>query len=127
MVVTLYAGILGLLYIALSFYVIRQRFKHQIPLGDGQNTDMLKAIRAHSNFIEYVLFALILIMLAEFQGTSEMIIHGLCASLVLARLMHFYGLLTKTGASIGRSGGMILTFLVIIITSVLCIKSFFLF
>ncbi len=127
MVVALYAGILGLLYVALSFYVIRGRFKHQVSLGDGQNNDMLKRIRAHANFIEYVPFALILIVLAEFQGISETVIHGLCVVLVLSRLMHFYGVLTKVGSSVGRSGGMALTFLVIIVTSILCIKSFFIF
>lgn len=127
MVTTLYAGILGLLYIALSFYVIKGRFKHEVALGDNGNQDMIKRVRAHANFIEYVPFALLLIILAEFEGTSEYLIHGLCATLLIARLGHVYGLMTKDGTSIGRAGGTILTFLVIIIAGITCIQSFFIF
>lgn len=127
MVTTLYAGILGLLYIALSFYVIKGRFKHEIALGDDGNQDMIKRVRIHANFIEYVPFALLLIILAEFEGTSEYLIHGLCIALLVARLGHAYGVITKDGTSIGRAGGTITTFLVIIIAAVTCIKSFFIF
>jgi uncharacterized membrane protein YecN with MAPEG domain len=127
MVTTLYAGILGLLYIALSVYVIKDRFKYGVSLGDAGNDDMVKRIRAHANFIEYVPFALILIILAEFEGTSEVIIHTLCASLVAGRLMHSFGLLNKSVGSIGRRGGMLLTFVVIVASALLCINSFFIF
>lgn len=127
MVTTLYAGILGLLYVALSFYVIKGRFKHQIPLGDAGSADMIKRIRVHANFIEYVPFALLLIILAEFEGTSEYIIHGLCVALLIGRLGHVYGVMTKEGTSIGRAGGTILTFLVIVTAAIICIQSFFIF
>lgn len=127
MVTTLYAGILGLIYIALSFYVIKGRFKNQIALGDGGNTDMAKRIRVHANFIEYVPLALLLFVLAEFEGTSEILIHGLCIALIVGRLAHIYGVMTKEGTSIGRAGGMILTFLSMAVASIICIQSFFIF
>jgi hypothetical protein len=127
MVTTLYAGILGLIYIGLSFYVIRGRFKNQVSLGDAGNADMLKRIRIHANFIEYVPIALLLLVLAEFEGTSEILIHGLCSALIIGRISHAFGVMMKDGASLWRGGGMILTFLVIAITSVICIQSFFIF
>lgn len=125
MVTTLYAGILGLLYIALSAYVIKGRFKHEVSLGDAGNNDMIKRVRAHGNFIEYVPLALVLIILAEFEGTSELIIHGLGIFLVIGRLMHACGLLGKNSNSIARRGGMVVTFTVIAVASLLCISSFF--
>ena len=125
MVITLYAGILGLLYITLSAYVIKGCFKHEVSLGDAGNDDMIKRVRAHGNFIEYVPLALILIILAEFEGISEFIIHGLCISLIIGRLMHAFGLLEKDSSSIARRGGMVITFMVIVTASLLCISSFF--
>lgn len=125
MVTTLYAGILGLLYIALSFYVIKARFKYGVDLGDDGNKDMMKRIRIHANFIEYVPFALLLIFLAELEGLSELMIHILGGGLVVARIMHATGIARVTGISIGRSGGMIITFLVIVIAAIFCVKSFF--
>lgn len=125
MITALYAGILGLIYIALSFFVIKGRFKHRISLGDGGNDDLQKRIRIHANFAEYIPFALILIILAEFTGVADMLIHILGGALVLGRLMHLYGILTKEGSSIGRAGGMMITFLVILTASVICILSSF--
>ncbi len=127
MVTTLYAGILGLLYVALSFYVIKGRFKHEIALGDDGNKDMMKRVRIHANFAEYVPFTLLLIILAEFEGTSEYLIHGLCVALLIGRLGHVYGVMTKDGTSVGRAGGTVATFLVIIVAAITCIQSFFIF
>lgn len=127
MVTPLYAGILGLLYVAISAYTILGRFKHNVNLGDGDNEDMFKRIRIHSNFIEYVPFALLLMVLAEVEGSSETLIHVLGVALVIGRIIHPFGVARVIGPSIGRSGGMILTFLVIITAAILCIKSYFIF
>lgn len=83
------------------------------------------AFGIHANFAEYIPFALILIILAEFTGVADMLIHILGGALVLGRLMHLYGILTKEGSSIGRAGGMMITFLVILTASVICILSSF--
>jgi len=127
MVTPLYAGILGLIYVVISAYAILGRFKHNVNLGDGQNEDMLKRIRIHSNFIEYVPFALLLMVLAEVEGASEKLIHILGIALIIGRIIHPIGVVKVIGPSIGRSGGMVLTFLVILISAALCIKSYFIF
>jgi uncharacterized membrane protein YecN with MAPEG domain len=127
MVTTLYAGIFGLLYIAFSAYVIKGRFQYQVGLGDGGNDNMAKRIRAHANFIEYVPLALILILLAEFEGTSEIVIHMLGVTLIAGRLSHAMKLLDLVSLPKGREAGMVITFAVIIAASILCIRSFFAF
>src|SRR5579862_5269001 len=55
-------GLLGLLATALTIHVGRVRSAKQIFLGDGGDREMLTAIRAHANFIEFVPLALILIL-----------------------------------------------------------------
>lgn len=127
MVTTLYAGILGLIYLALAFFTIQGRFKYRINLGAGDNENMEKRVRIHGNFAEYAPFALLLMLLVEVDGAAEWIIHALGISLVIGRILHPVGIFFKFGPSIGRTGGMILTLGVILIASVLSIKSYFIF
>jgi uncharacterized membrane protein YecN with MAPEG domain len=56
-----YAAFLGLGFVTLSILTLRLRRKFKIALGDGGNKQLLRAIRVHSNFAEYVPLALILI------------------------------------------------------------------
>ncbi len=63
----IYAGLLTLLFVALSVRVIGGRRMAGVGLGDGGNRLLLRKTRAHGNFAEYVPFALILMALAELQ------------------------------------------------------------
>ncbi len=125
MITTLYAGLLGLIYLGLTAFVVRGRWKHKVSLGDGGNEDVFKRVRVHSNFIEYVPIALILMILLEIEQASEIVIHVLGVMLVLGRLMHAIGTYKTFGVSIGRSGGMILTILCILFASILCFIAYF--
>jgi hypothetical protein len=125
MVTTLYAGILGLMYIGLAIFTIHGRYKYRVNLGTGNNENMEKRVRVHGNFAEYVPFALLIMLFAEVEGISENIIHALGIALVMGRVLHPFGILFKFGPSVGRTGGMFLTFGVIIVGSFLCIKSYF--
>ena len=127
MVTSLFAGILGLMYIGLSFFVIKGRFKHQVEIGDSDNKDLMRRIRVHGNFIEYTTIFLVLMFLAEQENTSENFLYILGTAFVISRIMHAVGFYRVTGPSIGRSAGMILSFVVIVITSIICIRSFFIF
>lgn len=117
MIISLYAGLLGLIYLMMSAYVIKGRFKNKVSLGDGGNNDMQKRVRVHGNFAEYVPFALVLLFLMEYNGASNLSIHVLGIILIVARLLHPIGLITKEGASNWRAGGTILTFLVLLISA----------
>ena len=59
------AGLLGLLAVSLTVSVGRLRMQKKIYLGDGGDPEMLSAIRAHGNFMEYVPLCLALIYFAS--------------------------------------------------------------
>ncbi len=122
-VTPLYAGLLGLLLIVLAFNVVRYRVGLKVNFGDGDNPALKRAIRAHANLTENAPLGLILLAAVEAQGFSEIAIHALGAVLVIGRVLHAYGLNRSEGASVGRALGIMLTWTMIIVTSVLAIYS----
>jgi uncharacterized membrane protein YecN with MAPEG domain len=116
----LYAGILGLLLVILSFNVMQNWMR---VTGHGQQTDreMRRAERVLSSFVEYVPMALVLMTLIELRGTPVMILHSLGITLVLARLMHAYGSNDIKGAGLLRFLGAQLTFLMLAVASFACV------
>lgn len=118
-VIGFYAGLLGLWYLVLSFRVIQKRRK--IHLGDGGDPDMIRRIRGHANFSEYVPLALILLGILEVSGTRLWIIHVLGVVLLIARLLHGIALSFTEKWFLGRFLGTVLTFVVLLVASLLCI------
>ena len=100
----LYAGLCGLLFIWLSWLVIKQRQRAKIGLGDGGDPDLQRAIRVHANFIEYTPFALLLLLLVEMTTAN---------ALVVSRALHAQGLGATAGYSRGRYLGTLGTWVVI--------------
>lgn len=117
-VTALYAGLLGLWFLVLSYRVVQQR-QTGIGLGDGGNEDMLRRIRGHANFAEYTPMCLILIGLAEYQGASSWLIHVLGGALLLARLLHGYAFAFTAQFQFGRFHGTLLTFIILLVSSLL--------
>ena len=76
-VTMLYASLLGILLILLSWGVSKVRLREHISLGAGEVSGLESAIRAHGNFIEYVPLALILMMLAESTAAASWLLHML--------------------------------------------------
>jgi len=124
MIVALYTGLLGLLLVGLSFYVINWRRKASIGVGFLGSEELERAVRAHGNFTEYVPLALVIIGLYEMSGGAIWSIHALGSTLLVARLLHAYGLSRSAGTSAGRLLGTILTFGVILFGSVMLIAPF---
>ena len=116
-IVPIYAAIFGLMLVYLSFLVIKQRRSAKVSLGDGDNPTLRKAIAVHSNFSQYVPFALLLIAFVELNHASATITHGLCAGLLVGRVAHAYGLAQAVQIMKLRQIGMLLTFGVIIIAA----------
>ena len=117
-VTALYAGLLGLLAVAVAFPAGMLRGKLNISVGDGGNPALLLAMRRHANFAEWVPLALILIALLELNGVSTRAIHSLGAALVIARLLHAIGLKSDTLQSVGRGVGAMATALITVTASV---------
>lgn len=124
MITALYAGILAFLYVGLTVYVVQGRYKHRVGLGDGGNPSLIRRIRIHGNFAEYVPFALLLLFMVDYAQTSPMLVHWLGIMLVLGRILHAWGLCCSETTSFGRMAGMILTILVIVISAVILIWKF---
>ena len=110
----LYAGLLGLLLIALSVQVVRARRRYRVGLGTGTEEGMHQAVRVQANFTEYVPFAVLLLVLAEITGLPALAVHGAGVLLVVSRLLHAAGLSGSPGRSFGRFYGTAGTWLVIV-------------
>jgi len=119
-VTPLYAALLAIWFVVLSVRVIRNRGREKIPLGDGGNRSMLRLMRGHANFAEYVPLALVLMALLELSRFPAYALHALGATLLVARLMHGYALSFTPQWMLGRVVGSTLTFAMLIAASVMC-------
>jgi uncharacterized membrane protein YecN with MAPEG domain len=87
------AGLLGLVFLALTFRVVARRVSGKIMIGDGGDEQMLERIRAHANFTEHVPLTLILMGGIEYTaGHHSPFLWGSGALLVLARISHAIGM-----------------------------------
>lgn len=64
-------------------------------MGDGGNEELQLAIRAHSNAVEYIPIALMLLLTLELNGAPKILIHILGVTLLVGRILHAMGLPTK--------------------------------
>ena len=124
-VTPLYAGLLGIMAIALAFQAGKLRGETKISIGDGGNSELLLAMRRHANFIEFVPLTLVLIALLEFNRVSSTAIHLLGAGLVVFRACHAAGLKADTIQSPLRTAGAGGSTLVMLVASVWAIVIFF--
>lgn len=92
-IIPLYAALLALLFIYLSAQTIkvRRRVRVAVAVGDGGNSEMLRAMRVHANFAEYVPFTLVLLGMLELQASPAWVLHALGVLLLVARCSHAYG------------------------------------
>jgi len=119
-VTPLYAGLLALWFLVLSWRVIQRRGKG-IYLGDGGDQALLRVIRGHANFAEYVPLALLMMGFLEVARFSIYVLHALGIVLLVGRLLHGYALSFTAHSSFGRFWGATLTFIVLAIEALLCI------
>ncbi len=124
-VTALYAGLLGLLLLALATRVVQGRVQSQIQFGDAGNAGFIQRQRVHGNAVEYIPIGLLLLFVAELNGTSPTLLHAIGGSLFVGRALHAFGLSRSTGNSPGRFVGTILTWLSILGGAVVCLLGFF--
>ena len=115
-----YAGLLALVFFVLSLRVVALR-GHGASLGDGGNPMLLRRIRAHGNFTEYVPFILLMMGILELSHFSTYLLHALGITLVVARLLHGYALSFTDKFKFGRFWGTTLTFGLVLVCGGLCL------
>ncbi len=113
-ITAVYASILAILYVVLSYRVAKRRMRFQVGLGTGQNAELERAVRIHGNFAEYVPFALLLLAFFEGGGGPAWAVHVAGAALLVARGLHAMGLTRSSGRSPGRFSGVVMTWLIIL-------------
>jgi uncharacterized protein len=91
-ITALYAIPLGIIFIVLLFQVIVRRSAISLSIGDGGDASLHERIRRHGNFVEWVPMVMILMLLAEAQGTGAMWLHVSGALLTIGRVLHPLGL-----------------------------------
>lgn len=118
-----YAGLLGIMLVALSWRIMRMRARLEVMVGDGGERDLNVAVRMQGNFIEYVPMALMLLYFNEALGWNAWIIHGLAILLIAARVAHVHGMSQENAMGVGRRLGARMTFVIIIAASIMCMAS----
>jgi uncharacterized membrane protein YecN with MAPEG domain len=71
---------------------------------------MLRTMRVHSNFAEYVPLSLLLIYLTEISGAPVLLVHALGIGLLVGRVAHAYGVSQVDENFRFRVFGMVMTF-----------------
>ncbi|WP_159972991.1 MAPEG family protein [Pseudomonas sp. 8Z] len=121
-VTLLYSGLLTIFFIVLSARVIIERAAPgKASLGDGGDPVMLRRIRGHGNFAEYVPLAIVLMGFLELSGSPHWQLHTLGLVLLAGRILHGYALSFTNNNPFARSVGIITTNLVLFISAMLCI------
>jgi uncharacterized membrane protein YecN with MAPEG domain len=109
----IYAGLVGLLLVTLSFRVIFRRRSAGVTIGDGADKDLTKRIRVQANCAEYAPIGILLLAISELQGAPVWSLHALGVALIAGRAIHAVGLGSTPQIIPLRKLGMLLTFVMI--------------
>ena len=123
-VTALYAGLLALLLIVLGLRVVRLRRRFRVGLGDGGEGVLQQAVRVHGNAVEWCVPVLLLLLVAELNRASPLLLHAAGVALLVGRLLHAAGLSRRTGASLGRVAGMLVTIAAMAVLAVFDLTAF---
>ncbi|MCK9366392.1 MAG: MAPEG family protein [Metallibacterium scheffleri] len=109
-----YAALATLLVLVLAARIVWLRNVRKIGLGDGGDPQLARAIRVHANAVEYLPLALLLLLVLELQHTAALWLNVFGIALIVARVLHAFGLSGSSGYSFGRGVGILLTWLVML-------------
>jgi len=115
----LYVAVGVLLVLVLAVRVVMRRWTARIGIGDGDDKELRKRIRAHGNAVEYLPIGLLALLLLDLDGTTPVLLHACGIALIVARIAHAIGLSRTGGTSPERFFGITLTFLTLLAMAVL--------
>jgi uncharacterized membrane protein YecN with MAPEG domain len=96
----LYGSLVALLVGGLGAMVSALRWRKNSYVGATPDAELLRAIRAHGNAIEYAPIQLLVLLALEWAGAPSVPLHVLGGSILLVRALHATGVLTKTPVSV---------------------------
>jgi len=117
-----YAALLAVLFLVLSVRVIGWRRESRVEFGHGEDSELLRCMRVHANFAEYVPFTLLLMALAESMAPPHVLLHVAGLLLVAGRLLHAYGVSQFPPVMRYRVYGMWLTFVALGLAALICLS-----
>jgi uncharacterized protein len=105
---TIFTSVCLILYLLLSVNAAMTRRRSGLAIGEKDNENLARAVRAHGNFSEYTpLFLISFVLLESVQASSNyLILVGLF--FLLGRIFHAYSMFSRK--ELFRALGMILTF-----------------
>ena len=105
---TIFTSVCLILYLLLSVNAAMTRRRSGLAIGEKDNENLARAVRAHGNFSEYTpLFLISFVLLELVQASSNyLILVGLF--FLLGRIFHAYSMFSRK--ELFRALGMILTF-----------------
>lgn len=118
-----YTAVASLIFVVLSVRTLLLRRRLGIGVGDGGDSGLVKAVRAHSNFAEYTPICLFLIYLLETVARAHLTVHMFGVILILGRIVHAYGISQVKENYKFRVAGMACTFFVIIGCSIRLLRA----
>lgn len=118
-ITALYAGILALFALFLSFKAGSFRGKTGISvlLGEPQNMELAQKVRVHQNFLEYVPMIVILMGAIELNAGSATFLHVTGIALIISRIAHAVGLKHDNMGHPGRLVGAGVTALITLVAA----------
>jgi uncharacterized protein len=115
-VTALYGALNAIFNIALANNVSLKRVQHKISVGTAGNEKLELAVRMHGNNAEFVPLAVVMLLVAELSGGSNLWLHVLGGSLLVARILHVLGL-PRPAPNPPRFLGTAVTWVMIVATS----------
>ncbi len=124
-ITALFAAILALIFFYHSLRTINGRRETKTNLGTGDSDVMLRRVRIHGNFAEYIPFLLIILGLLEQAALPSWFLYTFGGVVVIGRLLHAYGLWSPATPGWARTWGMQLTLWPLIIGAFTLLYSYF--
>ncbi|QIZ76967.1 MAPEG family protein [Ferrimonas lipolytica] len=113
-------SITALIALSLALLSVTARRKCKVAIGTGQDQELLARTRSHANLIEYAVFILPMLAVAELYQAPQWLLCSVAIAWVVARVLHPWGLIaTAGGLHFGRMVGTLLTWIVTIVLAIL--------
>lgn len=116
-----FAAIFGVLHVIFTLRVGNYRRTSKINFGEGGDMELRNRMRGHGNFIENVPIALMLLLLNDLNGLSDMSLMALGSVLLVSRIVHYLMIVTRSLPIILRPLSMLGTLGTILVSAVLLI------